>query len=233
MSTLVTLQRDKALALVTLDDGKANAFSHALIDQLNAVLDEVERDDTVRALVLTGREGRFSAGFDLSVMSAGPDARKALVGAGATLALRLYAFPKPFVIACSGHALAMGGILLFTADWRTGADGAFKVGLNEVQIGMTMPQFGAELGRDRLSKRYFTRAILNAEVFAPSVAVEAGYLDEVVDELSVLDFACVQAERLAALDARAFMSTKRRVRADTIRRVREGLEADLSGLTGA
>lgn len=232
MTAIVRLERDKSLALVTLDDGKANAFSHAMIEQLGAALDEVERDDAIRSLVLTGREGRFSAGFDLSVMSQGQAAVRGLVGAGANLALRLYEFPKPFVIACPGHAMAMGGILLFTADWRTGADGAFKIGLNEVQIGMTMPQFGQELGRDRLSPRYFSRAVVNAEIFAPSVAVDAGYFDEVVDELSVLDFACIQAERLATLNPRAFAATKRRSRAATVRLIRDGLAADLAGLTG-
>ncbi|MFP5383974.1 MAG: crotonase/enoyl-CoA hydratase family protein [Gammaproteobacteria bacterium] len=232
MTTLAHLQRDKQLALLTLDDGKANAFSHAMIERLHNLLDEVEADESVRALVITGREGRFSAGFDLSVMKAGPEAVRGLVGAGACLALRIHEFPKPVVMACSGHALAMGAILLFTADWRTGADGDFKIGMNEVQIGMIMPQFGAELARDRLSPRYYSRAVLNAEIFTPSVAVDAGYLDEVVDELSVIDFACVQAERLAALDPRAFAATKRRTRAATLRLIREGLAADLEGLSG-
>jgi enoyl-CoA hydratase len=233
MSTLAQLQRDKHLALLSLDDGKANAISHAMIDCLNGLLDEAERDVQIKSLVITGRAGRFSAGFDLSVMKNGPEAVRDLVGAGAMLALRLYEFPKPVVMACSGHALAMGGILLFTADWRTGADGAFKIGLNEVQIGMTMPQFGAELARNRISPRYFTRAVLNAEVFAPSVAMDAGYLDEVVDDLSLIDFACVQADRLAALDPRAFASTKRRIRAATTQVIRDGLAADLDGLGGA
>lgn len=232
MTTLAHLQRDKQLALLTLDDGKANAFSHAMIERLHNLLDEVEADESVRALVITGREGRFSAGFDLSVMKAGPEAVRGLVGAGTRLALRIHEFPKPVVMACSGHALAMGAILLFTADWRTGADGDFKIGMNEVQIGMTMPQFGAELARDRLSPRYYSRAVLNAEIFTPSVAVDAGYFDEVVDELSVVDFACVQAERLAALDPRAFAATKRRTRAATLRLIREGLAADLEGLSG-
>jgi len=227
-----SLLRDKHLALLTLDDGKANAISMATVVCLNNLLDEAERDPGVRALVITGREGRFSAGFDLSVMSTGPSAVRELVGAGARLAMRLYEFPKPVVIACSGHALAMGGILLFTADWRTGVDGAFRIGLNEVQIGMTMPQFGAELARDRLSPRYFARAVVNAEIFAPSVAVDAGYLDEVVDALSLIDFACVQADRLAALDARAFAATKRRTRSTTLARIRDGLAADLGGLAG-
>lgn len=232
-SAPASLQRDKHLALLTLDDGKANAISPAMITCLGQLLDEAEADAGVRALVITGREGRFSAGFDLSVMGSGASAVQELVGAGARLALRLYEFPKPVVIACSGHALAMGGILLFTADWRTGVDGAFRIGLNEVQLGMTMPQFGAELARDRLSPRYFNRAVVNAEIFAPSVAMDAGYLDEVVDALSLIDFACVQADRLAALDTRAFAATKRRTRAATLGRIRDGLAADLGGLAGS
>lgn len=232
MSSPATLQIDQALALVTLDDGKANVFSHAMIDQLHALLDAVEADATVKALVLTGRDNRFSAGFDLSVMSAGSVAVQELVGAGARLALRLYEFPKPVVMACTGHALAMGAIALFTADWRTGADGAFKIGMNETAIGMTMPEFGAELARDRLNPGYYTRAVVGAEILAPSEAVLAGYLDEVVDPLSVLDFACVQAERLAALHPRAFAATKRRTRAATLARIRAGLAADLAGLGG-
>lgn len=231
-SALAHLQRDKHLALITLDDGKANAISMAMIARLNGLLDEAENDAGIRALVITGREGRFSAGVDLSVMAAGAPAVRELVGAGAQLALRLYEFPKPVVMACSGHALAMGGILLFTADWRTGVDGAFRIGMNEVQIGMTMPQFAAELARDRLSARYFTRAVVNAEIFAPSVAIDAGYLDEVVDELSLIDFACVQADRLAALHPGAFSATKRRTRAATVKRIRDGLPADLGGLAG-
>lgn len=231
MTSPAQLHRDKSLALIVMDDGKANAFSHAMIERLHALLDEVEADPALKALVLTGREGRFSAGFDLSVMGTGPEAVQALVGAGAGLALRLYEFEKPVVIACSGHALAMGAILLFTADWRTGAEGSFRIGMNETAIGMTMPQFGAELARDRLSPRHYSRAVVNAEIYAPSTACEAGYLDEVVDPLSVLDFACVQAERLGGLHPRAFAATKRRTRAATLARIRAGLAADLAGLS--
>lgn len=231
MTHAVTLHRDKQLAIVVLDDGKANAFSMDLIGALNAALDEVEADDALRALVITGRDGRFSAGFDLSVMGRGGDAVRELVGAGARLALRLYGYPKPVVIACSGHAMAMGAILLFSADWRTGANGDFRIGMNEVQIGMTLPHFAAELARDRLSPRYYTRAVTGAEVFTPGAAVDAGYLDEVVDPLSVLDFACVQADRLAGLNPRAFAATKRRTREDTIKRIEDSLAGDLAGLT--
>lgn len=230
MSDVIQLQNEGQLALLTLHDGKANVFSHALIDQFHAALDRVEADDAVNAVVITGRGKCFSGGFDLTVMNNGAEAVRALVGAGAQLAIRLYEFPKPVVIACNGHAMAMGAILLFTADWRTGNNGSFRIGMNETAIGMTMPEFGAELARDRLSPRYFTRAVAGAEIYPPDEAVEAGFLDEAVDELSVLDLACVQAERLAKLHPRAFAATRRRTRGPTLARIRAGLEADLAGL---
>ncbi len=233
MTNLVDLQREKSLALAVLNDGAGNTFSAAMIAQLAAMLDAIEQDERIKTLVLTGREGCFATSLEPSAMASSPAMTKALLNASAQLALRLYEFPKPLLIACSGHALGMGAVLLLTADWRTGAEGAFRIGLEAVQAGMTIPQFGAELARDRLSPRYFSRAIINAEVFAPSLAVDAGYLDEVVDELSVLDFACAQAERLATSNPRSFAATKRRSRATTVRLIRDHLAADLAGLTSA
>lgn len=230
MKPVVQLEKDRHLALAIVDDGKVNAVSHALIDQMNAALDTIERDDSARALVISGRDGVFSAGFDLRVMRGEPAGRAALLRAGAELALRLYEWPRPVVMACTGHAIAMGAILLHAADWRTGAHGDFRITMNEVSIGMTMPHFAAELARDRLSARYYTRAVVGAELFSPATAVDAGYLDEAVDALSVLDFACVQADRLAQLDPLAFAATRRRTRQDTIDRIRSRLAADLAGL---
>ncbi len=127
----VTLQIDGGVAVVTIDDGKANALSHDVLGALETAFDDVEASDA-RALVLAGRPGRFSAGFDLSVMTAGPAQARDLLGRGARLGLRLYEFPVPVVFAVTGHALAMGGILLCCADVRIGADGPFKLGLPEV-----------------------------------------------------------------------------------------------------
>jgi enoyl-CoA hydratase len=228
----VTLQHDGGLALLTLDDGKSNALSPSLIAEITRALDATEADDAVRALVITGREGRFCAGFDLSVMGQGPAAVRELVGAGGRLALRLYDFPRPVVIACSGHAMAMGAILLCTADWRTGGHGNYRIGMNEVAIGMVMPHFGQELARARLSPRYLDRAVVNAEILSPALAVEAGFLDEAVDDLSVLDLACAQADRLGTLNRHAFVTTRRRVREATRERIARMLDADIAALTG-
>ena len=118
------------VAVITMDDGKANALSPAVIEMLHACLDRAERE--AAAVLLTGRDRRVSGGFDLKVMTSSLENMRTLVTAGAELLLRLYLFPRPVVVACNGHALAMGALLLLVADARIGAAGDFKIGLNEI-----------------------------------------------------------------------------------------------------
>jgi enoyl-CoA hydratase len=218
---LVSCELEESLAIVRVDDGKANALSPDLVGAIDKALDRAEKE--ARCLVIVGRPGRFSAGFDLGVMRAGGDAVRVMVGSGAELALRLYGFPIPVVMACTGHALAMGAVLLLTADTRLGVAGEFRIGLNEVGIGMSLPVFAVELARDRLSPRHLTRAVLEAEIYTPPAAVEAGYLDRVVASEALLDEARSEGQRLSELDLGAHYSTKRRLRGEAIRRIRGSL----------
>lgn len=218
-----------SVASIELDDGKANALSPSVIDSLQEALERAEKD--VAAVVLSGREGRFSAGFDLGVMRQGGEATRGLVTAGAELALRVFGFPHPVVVACSGHALAMGAILLLAADLRLGARGGFRIGLNEVAIGLTLPIFGVELARHRLSRRHLSRAVLTSEIYDPETAVDAGFLDRVVTPESLRDEAFAEAQRLSALGTGAFRNTKHSLRDRTIARVRETLAEDMQRLT--
>ena len=169
---------DGDVAVITLDDGKANALSFAVIDGLNAALDASE--SSAGAVAIIGRDGKFSAGFDLKVMTSSIDDARRLLRAGAELALRVYMSPIPIVLGITGHALAMGGILATTADYRIGADGPFKLGLNEVAIGMPVPTFGVELCRDRLTHTWFTRCVQHAHLCTPAEAVAAAVGFEVL-----------------------------------------------------
>jgi enoyl-CoA hydratase len=218
-----------AIALITFDDGKANAVSPALLAAANQALDRAERE--AQAVLLTGRPGRFSAGFDLSVMTGGIDAMRALVLGGAEFALRMYAFPRPVVIACSGHALAAGAVFLCSADQRLGAEGAFKIGLNEVAIQLPLPEFAMELARERLSPRFFSQSVTQARIYDPTGAREAGFLDEVVPAEQLLDAALQRAAQLAKLPDPAFRLTKTREREKMIAAVRANLVADIATLT--
>jgi len=227
----IAYRLEGTIAALRFDDGKANAVSPAAIDGLNAALDRAEKE--AEAVLLAGRPGRFSAGFDLTTMKAGPDAMRSLVSAGAELLLRLYQAPLPIVMACSGHALAMGAVLLLGSDFRIGVAGDFKIGLNEVSIHMTLPIFAVEIARDRLSRGHFQRSVIQAEIYGPDGAVDAGYLDRVVPVERLDQEAMTEAARLAGLPRRAFSETKLRVRGATIERIRRGLAEDMASWGGA
>ncbi len=216
--------------VVRLDDGKANAIGHSTIGALHEAMDRAEAE--ARSLMLVGRAGRFSAGFDLGAMRQGPEAARDLVQAGAELALRLYELPRPVVVGCTGHALAMGAIVLMAADVRVGAAGDFKIGLNEVSIGMPVPLFAVELARDRLSARHLTAAVNLARVYTPEGAVTAGYLDEVVAPEEVERAALAQATELGAgLVPSAFAATRANLRSGVARAIREVSDADIARFT--
>ena len=212
---------DGTLAILQMDDGKANALSHAMLAALDGALDRAQAEG-VRGVVLSGRPGRFCAGFDLGVMQQGPDAAGALVARGVELAVRLFEWPGPVVIAATGHALAMGAVLLCTADERVGARGEFKIGLNEVAIGLPLPRFAIELAQARLSIRHVHRATALAEIYTPEDAVEAGYLDRAVDASKVEAEATTRGRALVStLDAAAYRATKRALRGALGERLRD------------
>jgi enoyl-CoA hydratase len=209
------------VALLHFDDGKANVFSHASIDAMTQALDAAEKE--AKAVVVIGRPGRFSAGFDLSVMSQGGEAVGKLVCAGALLAIRFYSSPLPTLAAVNGHALAMGAVLLLSIDERFCADDSFKIGLNETAIGMTLPHFALILARDRIAPTHLGRATSNAEIYAPKGAARAGFVDRVVPADDLIEETVKRAKELATLDSRAHSATKMRVRAASIELLRESL----------
>ncbi len=226
MSEIVRFELRDQVALLRFDDGKANAVSHAAIEALHRALDRAEKE--AGAAVLLGRPGRFSAGFDLSVMNRGPDAARALVTDGGNLLLRIVESPVPVVAACSGHALAMGALLLLAADLRIGTSGAFKLGLNEVAINLILPQYAIELAQERLSRRHLGRATTFAEVYDPAGALDAGFLDRVVAPEQLEAEALAAAAPLAALPRGPYHATKRKLRGPMVQRIRETLEKDLA-----
>ncbi len=224
MSPLATYALDGSTATITMDDGKVNALSPQMLAELNDALDRAEGDHAV--VVLTGRPKLLSAGFDLDVLNAGGSGAAAMLRSGFELAARILAFPTPVVIACGGHALAMGSFLLLSGDFRVGVDGPAKIGANEVAIGLTMPHAAIEICRQRLATAYFNRAVINAEIFTPAEAVTAGFLDRIVPAGDVLDEAYRVATGLASLDMAAHAATKVRVRRDLMEALGAAIDAD-------
>ena len=179
MKSLVNYRLEESVMTITMDDGKVNVLSLNMLTEINGALDRADADGAV--VVLAGREGVFSAGFDLPVLRAGGLEAFKMLRAGFELAERVLSFPKPVVMACTGHAVAMGVFLLLSGDYRVGATGPYKISANEVAIGLTMPRAAVEICRQRLTPAHFNRATVLAESFSPEAAAEAGFLDRAVD----------------------------------------------------
>ncbi|NMD24239.1 MAG: crotonase/enoyl-CoA hydratase family protein [Actinobacteria bacterium] len=223
----VTTERLDSVMVVHLDDGKANALSATMIAAISTALDEAEADDTIGAVVLHGRPGRFCAGFDLSVMRGGDFAAVAtLVSDGGELVRRLYGSSVPVVAASTGHALAAGALILLGCDVRVGADIDCKIGLNEVAIGMVLPAWAITIAQERLSRRHIQLAVATAQVTDGAGAVQAGFLDVVVPEAEVLPAAIEKATELAALNGRAYAGTVLALRGPVLDRMAAQVTAD-------
>ena len=222
--TLVSYQLEGSIATITMDDGKVNALSLQMLGELGAALDRATADRAV--VVLRGRDGIFSAGFDLTVLRAGGSDASAMLRAGFELAERILSFPTPVLIACTGHAIAMGVFLLLSGDYRVGAAGPYKITANEVAIGLTMPRAAVEICRQRLAPAHFNRAVILAEIFSPDDAVAAGFLDRVVPAPELQDVAASAAGLLAKLDSDAHAASKVRARDNSLHALRAAIEAD-------
>ena len=222
-SPLVSYQLEGPIATLVMDDGKRNVISPQMLQELNAALDRAEKDKAV--VVLTGREDVFCAGFDLNILRSGVlDAFRMLIG-GFQLSARLLAFPRPVVIACNGHAIAMGAFILLSGDYRIAPAEDFRIVTNEVAIGLTMPAAGIELCRQRLAPAHFVRAAILAEDYTPATAVDAGFLDRTVPG-DLMPEAIAVATRLAKLDPEAHFRTKRKARRRLLRKLRKAIFLD-------
>ena len=224
---LATLTSEGDVSIITLNDGKANVFSPQMSKTISSLLDEVPDDKG--SLVITGRPGIFSAGFDLKIISSGDaSAVSSMIKTGFTLLARVYNFPRPVIAACSGHGVALGAFLLCCADYRIGAKGQFIVQANETRNNMSIPIPILEISKTRISKTHWYRAILNAEAYPIEKAIEPGYLDEVVEAESLMTRAMEVANDLATLGHPHYKITKDLDQKDTLKRIHDAIDENNS-----
>ncbi len=161
---------------VTMDDGKVNALNKSKLDSLVATLSECAADQI--PVVIRGRKGIWSAGFDLKGFAAGPEIALAQLQAGKDAILAILRHPAPVLTVCEGHAYPMGAFLMLAADHSIGIEGAFVTGMNESAIGMALPNYPMILSAARLNASG-RKAVATARMFSPQEAREVGYFDDV------------------------------------------------------
>jgi len=224
---LVNIEIEDKIAKISLNNGKVNAISHQVIEELNAALDQAEEAKAV--VILSGKEGILSGGYDLKTMQKSMADAMALVTEGSKFTRRMMSFPFPIIVACTGHAVAKGGFLLLSADYRIGVEGPFKIGLNEVAIGMTMHHAGIEMARNRMPANYFNRSVMNAEMFNPEDAIKAGFLDKIVAPEQLMATAEQVAKQMKTLNMRAHHGTKIKARQAYLETMDKAIEIDSTG----
>lgn len=225
MSDLVEYELNGAIATITMDDGKVNALSLQMLADINAALDRADTDKAI--VVLKGRDGMFSAGFDLRVLGGGGDDGTSMLREGFMLSERLLSYPRPVVIGCTGHAIAMGAFLLLSGDYRIGVSGPYKIQASEVAIGLTLPLSAIEICRQRLTPAHFNRTIALAEAYVfDESAVDAGFLDRVVGWGELDDAVKGVATGVASLNMEAHAASKLKARDGALKALRAAIESE-------
>jgi enoyl-CoA hydratase len=219
---MIDVKTENGIAVVTLKHGKANALDIEFCEALAKCFGEL-RTSVVRAIVVTGQGGMFSAGVDLlRANTGGADyLRKFLPVLNRSFA-EIFFHPKPVVAAINGHAIAGGAVLACCADRRILARGSGRMGVTELLVGVPFPALAFEAVRFAVPSRYLAEFMFGGATYDTSAALERGWVDEVVDADALMSRAMAAAQELAQLSPAAFAQTKEQLRRD----IRERLERD-------
>ena len=221
--SIATLSKENDISIIKLDDGKANAFSYDMLSQVNELLTQVPRDSG--ALVITGREGLFSGGFDLKTLATG-DMEKItkMVQLGYRLLLELFSFDRPIVAAVSGHSIALGLFVTCSADYRIAIDGKYVCQANEVRNNMDIPTQIMEIIKARVNKKYFYPAVYHSDAYSVQESIEVGYIDEVVSEDQFMQRVMEKAKELATLPHPFYANTKKTAQDDVRQKIADAID---------
>jgi enoyl-CoA hydratase len=226
-SDILRVERDDGVTTLTMDDGKANVMSVRMLRALHGAFEQAAAQRDI--VLLTGRAGLFSGGFDLAVFKREPAELVTMLTEGARLTERVLSHPRPVLAVCSGHAVAMGLFVLLSAHWRIGVDDPTRIlQANEVANAMTLPRFAIEVCRQRLAPASMLRTAMLATPHAPRQALEAGFLDELAAPADLQPAVQARIGALRKLDVNAFSATQQRLMAPALQALRQAIDADIA-----
>ena len=203
----VQFKQQGNISVLSINDEKVNALSYDLLCDLRHNLDRCSKDRG--ALCIMGRPGFFSAGFDVNVFQSGEEtAIKEMIHVGFQLLIDLLSFPRPIVMACTGHAVGMGVFLLCCADYRMGVNGAFKLHANEVVNGMHIPPLLMKIAQNRLLPNHVFPFLLNAEPYAIQKGISLGLIDDLVSEKDLSEKCFKRAQLLSLCQDPGYRQSK-------------------------
>ena len=218
-----TLTQSNDISIITLDDGKANAFSFEMLSRFNELLSAVPRESG--SLIIRGRAGLFSGGFDLKTLATGDMEKiQKMVILGYKTLLELYSFDRPIIAAVSGHSIALGLFITCCADYRIAIDGQYMCQANEVRNNMDIPTQIMEILKARVNKNYFYPAVYHSDAYSMKDSIAVGFIDEVVSEEKFMERVMEKAKELSSLPHPFYANTKYFSQSEIIDKISSAIE---------
>ncbi len=220
---MVSLNIKDDIAYIEMNDGKANVISQQTANDFISLLDQAERE--AKATVIQGGGDKFCAGFDLSVIKLGGEAQMQMITAGFHFLYRLFAHPQPVISACNGHAIGLGAFILMCSDSRIGVKNDYKVGLPETAVGIPFTPFLVAIVRDTLNRQFINSTALQSQMCTPESAINAGFLDALVESEQLAATAQAGAKQLLQLPLDQYGKNKLELRQEPLEKMRHALKA--------
>lgn len=225
MSTFIKIEVTDHICYLQLDRGKSNAMHLEMIQELSEALRIQQENPSIEAIVLTGKEGFFSAGLDLITLYQYDEIQIRIFWEQfISLAQQLCAFPKPTIAAITGHSPAGGCVLALCCDYRIMAEGEFIIGLNEVPVGIIVPSSIFELYNFWIGKANAARYLLEGKLLQPQDALNIGLVDEVVPFNRIQTAAIRKAKQYASFEKNAWQASKLNIRKNLLQELAQTKE---------
>lgn len=219
----IKLTVDERIAHLYLDRGKSNAINQQMLDELQESIVEAQQDPAVEGLILHGKEGFFSAGLDLiSLYEYNEEEVRRFWHAFIDFTRMFVAFEKPAVAAISGHSPAGGCVLALCCDYRVMAEGDYIIGLNEVPVGIVVPNSIFHLYSFWLGQGNAYRYLLEGKLLKPQDAFQVGLVDEVVVMRSIRTAAERQLRKYTQYERNTWRRSKVNMRQALIAQLESG-----------
>lgn len=211
--------KDK-VAVIQLDRGRSNAINSEMVAELRQMIQNIEKDDNIAGLILTGKEGFFSAGLDLIELYGYDEQQiRQFWKDFLNLVTLMVGFRKPMVSAISGHSPAGGCVLALCSDYRIMAEGKYIIGLNEVPVGIIVPQSIFHLYSFWLGKATAYRYMLEGKLLNTEEAIASGLIDELVKPETILHAAERSIRKYIQMESTTWQQSKRNLRAELLEKV--------------
>ena len=184
---MIKAYQEDQIQIIELNRPKVNAINEELINSLDAQLENLKKDDTIKGVILTGQEGIFSEGLDIiALYNSDKEYMKFFWSIFSNLLIKIYSYPKIMFTAISGHSPAGGTVLSIMTDYRIMSQGNYLIGLNEVAVGLSMPIGIGRVFQSLLGERIAEKMTLKGQLIDPENAKKIGLVDDVVKSEELL-----------------------------------------------